>query len=162
MSTGGNKAQAPFRQRVKDDLRYQLHQMKLHRTHYLFMLPHVLVFMTFMVVPVVIAIYLSFTSFNMLEPPEFVGLNNYFRLFLNDEIFIKAVGNTLLFAVVTGPLGYLMSFLFAWLINELSHVPRVIFTILFYAPSISGGMFVIWNYLLTVMLRGWSTACCCG
>ncbi len=149
MATVVNNTRMSFWRRVREDLCYQLHQIKMHRTHYLFMLPHALVFTTFTVIPVIIAICLSFTSFNMLETPEFVGLNNYFRLFLNDEIFTKAVGNTLLFAVVTGPLGYLMSFMFAWLINELSHVPRVLFTIVFYAPSISGGMFVIWNYLFS-------------
>lgn len=145
---------SPFLQRVKKDVSYQFKQIKKHRTHYLFMLPHVLIFTTFTVIPVIIAIYLSFTSFNMLEDPDFVGLNNYFRLFLNDEIFTKALGNTLLFAIVTGPIGYLMSFMFAWLINELSHIPRVVCTVIFYAPSISGGMFVIWNYLFSGDAQG--------
>jgi len=138
---------ADFRTRLKVDLAHNFHQIKMHKAHYAFMLPYFLVFTVFMILPVGIAIILSFTSFNMLEQPEFIGFQNYFRLFLNDEIFVTAIKNTIVFAVIIGPGGYLMSFMFAWLINELSHAMRVLFTIVFYAPSISGGMYVVWKYL---------------
>ena len=147
-----------FRERVKRDLNYQVKDMKKHRTHYLFMLPYALVFTAFTIVPVIIAMYLSFTSFNMLQPPKFIGLENYFRLFLNDDIFIIAVKNTIIFAIVTGPVGFLLSFMFAWLINELSHGVRVLFTVIFYAPSISGGMFIIWTYLFSGDAQGYANS----
>ena len=135
--------------RLRRDAGYQLRQMKKHRKHYLFMLPFTVLFVLFVLCPVAISIFFGFTSFNVLEPPTFVGLQNYFRLFLHDEIFLTAIRNTLIFAVVTGPVGYALALLFAWLINELDHTLRVIFTVVFYAPSISGGMAVIWNYLFS-------------
>ena len=118
------------------------------------MLPFTVLFVLFVLCPVVISIFFGFTSFNVLEPPTFVGLQNYFRLFLHDEIFLTAIRNTLIFAVVTGPVGYALALLFAWLINELDHTLRVIFTVVFYAPSISGGMAVIWNYLFSGDAKG--------
>ena len=129
--------------------------MRKHKTHYLFMLPYALVYMLFTILPVGIAVFLSFTSFNMLEPPKYTALQNYFRLFMNDDIFITALKNTLIFAVITGPAGYLMAFMFAWLINELTHGMRVFMTILFYAPSISGGMYVMWTYLFSSDQQGY-------
>ena len=129
--------------------------MRKHRTHYLFMLPYLLIFTLFTILPVVVAVCLSFTSFNMLSAPQFIGVSNYFRLFLNDDIFVIALKNTLAFAVIVGPGGFLLSFFFAWLINDLSRGMRVFFTIVFYAPSISGGIFVIWNYLFSGDAQGY-------
>ena len=122
--------------------------------HYALMAPYLILFTTFIVIPVVIAIVFSFTSFNILEPPEFVGLKNYFRLFINDEIFLTGIKNTMIFAVITGPGGYLLALLFAWLINDLPRVLRIIFTIVFYAPSISGGMTIVWSYLFAADAKG--------
>ena len=119
------------------------------------LLPYLLLFTLFTILPVIVAVLLSFTSFNMLSAPEFIGVDNYFRLFLNDDIFIIALKNTLLFAVIVGPGGFLLSFFFAWLINELSHNMRVFFTIIFYAPSISGGIYIIWNYLFSGDAQGY-------
>lgn len=147
-----------LRGRIREDLRYEWKQMKRHRLHYALMAPYLLLFTVFVIVPVTIAILFSFTSFNILEPPEFVGLQNYFRLFLNDEIFITAVKNTLIFAVITGPGGYLLALLFAWLINELPHGLRVILTVVFYAPSMSGGMTVVWSYLFSADSKGFLNA----
>jgi multiple sugar transport system permease protein len=93
------------------------------------------------------AVYLSFTYFNMLEPPRWINLSNYRLLFLEDDIFLTGVKNTLIFAVITGPLGYVISFLLAWFINRLRF--RQGYTLVFYAPSITSGiaMSVIWLYL---------------
>lgn len=144
-----------FKARLKSDCRLTLRAMRKHRVHYLFMLPYLLLFTLFTILPVIVAVLLSFTSFNMLSAPEFIGVDNYFRLFLNDDIFIIALKNTLLFAVIVGPGGFLLSFFFAWLINELSHNMRVFFTIIFYAPSISGGIYIIWNYLFSGDAQGY-------
>ncbi len=118
-----------------------------YKTMYLFMLPFVILFIIFVISPVVTAVYLSFTYFNMLESPRWIGLSNYRLLFLEDDIFFTAIKNTLLFALITGPLSYCISFVLAWFINRLRF--RQAFTLAFYAPSITSGiaMSVIWLYL---------------
>ena len=114
-------------------------------TAYLFSAPFMLLFLVFTVTPVVMSLAIGFTDFNQLQPPSFVGLDNYIRLFLEDSIFIKALGNTLILALITGPLGYLLSFVFAWFINELRPGMRAFVTLIFYAPSISGNMDLVWQ-----------------
>ncbi len=143
-----------LKKRLRKDIAYQLKQIKRHRMHYLLMTPYLILFTLFVLVPVVIAIVFSFTSFNILEPPKFVGLKNYFRLFMNDEVFMTGIKNTLVFAVITGPGGYALALLFAWLINDLPKRLRVIFTVIFYAPSLSGGMAVVWNFLFSADSKG--------
>ena len=86
---------------------------------YAFLLPYALIFSLFYIVPVIVSIFFSFTYYNILESPRFLGLDNYINLILEDDIFLIGLKNTLMIAVITGPLGYIMSFLFAWLINEL-------------------------------------------
>ncbi|WP_334077957.1 sugar ABC transporter permease [Paenibacillus sanfengchensis] len=119
-------------------------EMKASRHSYILLAPYMILFMLFTVLPVLISIVLSFTYFNMLEFPRFVGWDNYTRLFLEDDIFLTAMKNTLLFAAVTGPVSYLACFIFAWIINELSPKMRAFMTLVFYAPSISGNVYFIW------------------
>lgn len=137
------------RQKMQRDFQRGLYNAKRHRIHYLFMLPYTVLFLLFTVLPVVLSILLSFTYFNGLEMPIWTGLANYYKLFLNDDIFITALKNTLVFAVVIGPGGYILSFCMAWLLNELPRIQRVLLTILFYAPSISGAMYMIWQYIFS-------------
>lgn len=120
-----------------------------NRQSYALMAPYFVLFFTFTVLPVMMAITLSFSSFNMLQAPQFVGWANYTRLFLENEVFIMALQNTLIFAVVTGPLSYLLCFVFAWVINELHPKIRAFMTVIFYAPSISGNAFFIWQYFFS-------------
>lgn len=117
---------------------------------YLFLAPYALLFFTFYILPLVTSIFFSFTYYNILEPPRFIGLQNYISLILEDDIFLLGVKNTFMIAVITGPLGYIASFLFAWLINELPRWVRSIAVIIFYAPSIAGNVFVIFS----VFFRG--------
>lgn len=124
-------------------------KVKKARMCYLMVLPFLLLFAVFIVIPVIVAFVFSFTDFNMLEFPNFVGLDNYFRMFLEDDNYITAVRNTLVFAVITGPLSYFACLIFAWLINELSPVPRSILTVIFYLPSMSNMIFVIWTYIFS-------------
>jgi len=119
-------------------------ELKKNKHYYILMSPYMLIFFAFTVVPVVFSIVLSFFYFNMLEFPRFVGWQNYSRLFLNDDVFMIALKNTLLFAVICGPISYIACFLFAWIINELSPKVRALMTLVFYAPSISGNVFFIW------------------
>jgi len=124
-------------------------EMAAHKICYLFLAPYAILFIVFTVVPVVMAILLSFTYFNMLQPPQWIGLHNYIRLFLEDDIFLIAVKNTLVYATITGPVSYLLSFVTAWLINELKPKARAFLTLLFYAPSISGNAYMIWRIIFS-------------
>ena len=99
------------------------------------------------VLPVIASIGLSFTNFNILEPPVFTGWDNYVRLFLEDDVFVTGIKNTLLFAVITGPLSYIACFMFAWIINEFGRNLRAFLTLIFYAPSISGNVYFIWRVI---------------
>jgi multiple sugar transport system permease protein len=123
--------------------------IKKSRQNYALMAPYFILFFTFTVMPVMMAIGLSFTNFNMLQLPAFVGWENYTRLFLENEIFIIALQNTLMFVVVTGPLSFLLCFVFAWIINDMPAKIRSVFTLIFYAPSISGNVFFIWQYFFS-------------
>lgn len=118
---------------------------KKHKQKYLMILPFGVLFITFTLLPVLIAIVLSFTSFNMAELPKFIGFDNYINLIVQDDIFLIALKNTFVLAIVTGPVSYLLSFMLAWLINELPPVPRAILTLVFYAPSISGNAYLFWK-----------------
>ena len=130
--------------RVKS--RYSTGQrMKRSKISYLYIAPYMILFFTFTVLPVLIAIFLSFTSFNVLEMPEFIGFENYTRLFLKDSVFIKGVKNTIVLALFIGPGGYIMSLISAWFINELTPKVRALLTLVFYAPSISGNAYLIWS-----------------
>ena len=95
-------------------------QMAVNKVGYIMVAPYFLIFLTFTVAPVILSLVLSFTSFNMLETPKFLFMDNYVRLFLDDDIFLLAVKNTFVFAVRTGPVSYLLCLLFAWFINELT------------------------------------------
>lgn len=118
--------------------------IKKNKHSYILMAPYAILFFTFTIIPVIMSLGISFSYFNLLEAPRFVGLDNYIKLFLEDEVFILAIKNTLILAVVTGPVSYLMAFVFAWLINELGPKLRAFLTLVFYAPSISGNAFLMW------------------
>ena len=130
-------------------LKTSLRRAYAERASYMMIAPFMIAFFVFTVIPVVAAIVLSFTDFNMLQTPNWVGFENYKTLFLNDDVFIIAVKNTLIIALITGPLGYIACFIFAWFINELPNRIRAIMTVIFYAPSISGGVYTIWTYILS-------------
>ena len=132
--------------------------MKNNKTAYFMLAPFLLLFIVFTVLPVVLSIFLSLTDFNMLQMPHFRGIDNYLRLFLDDEIFILAIQNTLIFACITGPVSYLLALLVAWFINELPPKIRAVVTLVFYAPSISGNAYLIWKTLFSSDSYGWANA----
>ena len=133
-------------------------EIKRNKTAYFMLAPFLLLFIVFTVLPVFLSILLSFTDFNMLQVPNWQGLNNYTRLFLEDEIFLLACKNTLVFACITGPVSYLLSLLIAWFINELAPKIRAVVTLIFYAPSISGQVYLIWATLFSGDSYGWVNA----
>lgn len=135
-----------------------LKKAKRQKMCYVFLAPYAILFTMFYILPVVSSIVLSFTYYNILESPRFVGLQNYISLILEDDIFLTSVKNTFLIAIITGPLGYMASFLFAWLINELPRWIRSIAVVVFYAPSIAGNVFVIFSIIFRGDAYGYANA----
>ena len=125
---------------------------------YLMLLPYIILFSTFILVPVVIAIGLSFTYFDVINKPSFTGLLNYITLFTQDEVFLKYVlPNTFLYALIVGPGGYVISFLLAWMLAQIQPLPRTILALCIYTPSMLGGVFigVIWKTIFSGDQSGW-------
>ena len=129
-----------------------------HTFCYLFLLPYAILFITFYVLPMLTSIYFSFTNYNILEKPDFIGVRNYINLFLEDEVFTIAVKNTFVIALIIGPVGYIMAFLFAWLINELPNWIRTLVVFFFYVPSISGQAFNVFKFFFSDDANGWINA----
>ena len=134
----------------KHNIQVAIKKAKKSRNCYLFLAPYAILFTMFYIFPVVASIFYSFTYYNILEKPRFIGLQNYIALILEDDIFLTSIKNTFMIAIITGPLGYILSFLFAWLINELPRWIRSVAVIVFYAPSIAGNCYVIFS----VFFRG--------
>ncbi len=137
---------------------WTINEMKKNKVAYLMVAPFFILFFIFTVVPVLLSVIFGFTNFNLLEWPTFVFMDNYIRLFLDDEIFLIAIKNTLLFAAITGPGSYLLSLFFAWFINELSPKIRALVTLLFYAPSISGNVYLIFTVIFSSDQLGYANA----
>lgn len=116
---------------------------------YLMTAPYMILFFIFTILPIITAVVLSFFYYNMLETPTFIGFNNYFNLIVADTVFLKSIKNTLIFAVITGPLSYFLCLIIAWFINELPRYLRVLMTLVFYAPSLSSSVYFIWQYLFS-------------
>ncbi len=126
-----------------------LNRIKQGKQSYILLAPYMLFFVCFTILPVIVSIVLSFTNFNMFQQPFFVGLDNYVRMILDDDVFLIAVKNTLIFAFLTGPISYILCFVFAWLINELRPKLRAVVTVLFYAPALSGQAFTVWMFIFS-------------
>ena len=137
---------------------WTLKEMKRNWVAYLMVAPFMIIFTCFTVLPVALSILLSFTDFNLLQLPNIVWFDNYIRLFLDDDIFLTAAQNTLIFAAIVGPVSYFMSLLIAWFINELSPRIRAVVTLIFYAPSISGQVYLVWKTLFSSDAYGWANA----
>ncbi|MFA7106849.1 MAG: sugar ABC transporter permease [Candidatus Izemoplasmatales bacterium] len=126
-----------------------------------FFTPYVVLFTTFIIIPVVIAIVLSFTYFNTIETPSFIGLKNYIELLTRDEVFMQYVlPNTFKFAFIVGPVGYMLSFILAWMLAQIPHKHRTVLAIILYSPSMTAGiaMGVIWTVLFSGDATGYLNA----
>ncbi len=139
-------------------VQWKLKEIRQNWVAYLMVAPYMILFTMFTVLPVVLSVVVGFTDFNMLEMPNFVGIDNYITLFFDDDIFLIAVKNTFVFAVLVGPASYLLSFLVAWFINELPPKIRALVTLVFYAPSIAGNAYMIWGTLFSSDSYGWANA----
>lgn len=116
---------------------------------YLMVLPFSLFFVLFTVLPVGSSVVLSFFNYDMINTPSFNGFGNYLRMFLSDSLFLTSLKNTLLFALITGPLGFIFSFVLAWMVNEFQPRTRAVLSFLFYSPSLAGNVFLIWTVLFS-------------
>lgn len=127
----------------------------------LLILPYILSFVVFIVLPVILAICLSFTDFNSISKPNFNGFANYIRLLTSDEVFMqKVLPNTIKFALIAGPAGYLLSFLLAWMLAQIPKIPRTILALLIYSPSLTAGvaMQVVWTTIFSGDPNGYLNA----
>lgn len=123
-----------------------------NKNGYLFVLPYALLFVIFILAPVVIAVILSFTNFNTIQKPEYKGLLNYINLITSDDTFMKFVlPNTVKYTLIVGVGGYILSFLLAWALANMTKGPRTIFALILYSPSMTSGvaMSVLWKILFT-------------
>ena len=112
---------------------------------YIMLAPFFIFFFAFLVLPILSSIVLSFTNFDMINNPTFAGLGNYIRMFLDDDMFPVVFKNTMLFAIICGPAGFLLSFVLAWFINEFSPLVRTLLSFMFYAPALVGNAHFIWT-----------------
>lgn len=130
-------------------------RIKKNWQSYVLLAPYTTFFVMFTLLPLIVSVVLSFTYFNMLTPPQFKGWANYIRMLTDDDILIKSLKNTIILAFTTGPVGYILSYVFAWLINDLKKPLRTIVTVIFYAPVLSGQANVIWQYLFSSDANGY-------
>ena len=122
---------------------------KRNGANLVFLAPFTVLFFTFTILPILAAIVLCFTYFNMVAAPSWVGFSNYVRMFFDDNVFLIALRNTAIFAMITGPISYILSFLIAWLINEFPHTLRTVLTLVFYLPSLAGNVYFVWTYIFS-------------
>jgi len=116
------------------------------------LLPYALLFSIFIAIPVAVAVGLSLTSFNGVSSAKFVGLNNYVTLFTQDDVFLKyVIPNTLKYALIVGPIGYILSFIVAWMLAQIQKGPRTVLALIMYLPSMLGGVFIaiIWKTIFS-------------
>jgi len=123
--------------------------LKRESANLVLLTPFTVLFTLFTLVPIGAAMILSFFYFNMTTTPTFVGFDNYIRLFFDDNVFLIALRNTAIFAMITGPLSYILSFTVAWLINEFNRTVRTILTLIFYLPSLAGNVYFVWTYIFS-------------
>ena len=112
---------------------------------YLMIVPFAAMFMLFLVLPIITSFFLSFFEFDMVSIPKFIGFSNYFRILFDDEVFMTTLKNTLLFAVITGPAGFILSFVLAWFLSEFRPIIRTILSFMFYCPALVGNAYYIWQ-----------------
>ena len=149
-----NKVKADVDRRKMSKLAWTWYEMKRNWVGYVFVLPFLIIFLLFSIIPVIATLYLSLTQYNLIQAPKFIGFSNYIQLFLNDDLFMTGLKNTMIFAVATGPGSFILSFIVAWFINQLQPKRRALMTLIFYAPSISGNAYTIFAYIFDKDSKG--------
>lgn len=142
------------RKKQKEERRMIWSSIKRNKACYAMLAPFMIFFIVFTVIPVVMSLPIGFTDFNMAQSPKYIGLSNYTTLFLSDKIFIKSIRVTIVFALFTGPVSYILCFLLAWLINELHPKLKTVFTLIFYAPSMAN-IYTVWQLIFSGDMNGY-------
>ena len=127
----------------------RLYSIKEHGSMLLILAPFTIFFLLFTIIPIISSIVLSFSSYDLLQTPKFIGFDNFKRMFVNDEVFGTVVKNTLVFAVISGPLGFLLSFVLAWFVNDFSPRVRTILSFMIYSPALGGNALFIWQVIFS-------------
>ncbi len=148
------KAEDIGKKTKKEERAMMWRSMKQNKACYAMLAPFMIFFIIFTVVPVVMSLPMGFTDFNMAQAPKYIGLSNYTTLFLSDKIFIKSIRVTIVFALFTGPVSYILCFLLAWLINELHPKLKTVFTLIFYAPSMAN-VYTVWQLIFSGDMNGY-------
>lgn len=128
------------------------HNLRREGNAYLLLSPYIILFFIFIMLPVILAILLSFTNFDAIQFPKFVGFKNYISLLTEDSVFMQYVlPNTIKFALIAGPVGYIMSFVLAWMLAQIPKGPRTILALILYSPSLTAGvaMQVVWTTIFS-------------
>jgi len=114
------------------------------------LLPYGIVFCLLIFIPAMLSAVLSFTYFNMIAFPTWRGLQNFVNILTADTVFFQHVlPNTLQFAIMTGPGGFVLSFFLAWLLAQIQAVPRNIIALCLFSPSLGAGLGVIFGPLFS-------------
>lgn len=127
----------------------KLYSLKEQTPIMVMLAPFTVLFLLFTVIPILSSVVLSFTSYDLLNAPDFIGIENFTKMFVQDEVFGTVIKNTLIFAVISGPLGFLLSFVLAWFVNEFSPTVRTVLSFMFYSPSLVGNAYFIWKILFS-------------
>lgn len=133
------KGSVELRKRAREEA------FKIHIPMFVMLSPFLIFFFLFTVLPILSSMFLSLTSYDMISAPKFIGIDNYRRMIVSDNVFSITIKNTLVFAVIAGPLGFLLSFLLAWFVNEFGPKLRTVLSFMFYAPSLVGNAYFIWK-----------------
>lgn len=141
----------------KTRLRKTFREIRKNWACYAMLAPFMIFFILFTVIPVVMSLPVAFTDFNMAQKPEFVGLSNFRTLFLSDKVFMGSVRVTIVFALLTGPVSYVLCFLLAWLINGMPRRLRTFFTLIFYIPSLAS-VYTVWQLIFSGDMNGYLNA----
>ena len=153
---GKNNIFALYFRKKKRDAQIAWKKAKASKNCYLFILPYALLFTFCFIAPIVMSMLLSFTYYNVLEFPEWRGLQNYINLILADDVFLTAFKNTFVLAAIIGPVSYVASFLFAWMLNELPRYLKAVAVVIFYAPSLAAAAtMTIWQVIFSNDAYGW-------
>ena len=153
---GKNNIFALYFRKKKRDAQIAWKKAKASKNCYLFILPYALLFTFCFIAPILMSMLLSFTYYNVLEFPEWRGLQNYINLILADDVFLTAFKNTFVLAAIIGPVSYVASFLFAWMLNELPRYLKAVAVVIFYAPSLAAAAtMTIWQIIFSNDAYGW-------
>lgn len=136
-----------FKKKIEEE--HKVRHLNEQIPYMILLAPFVILFFLFTVLPVLSSIVLSFFDFDMVSLPSLSGISNYVRMFVDDEIFLIVLKNTLYLAILTGPAGFLLSFVLAWFINEFSPAIRTLLSFMFYCPSLAGNAIFIWQVLFS-------------